>query len=212
MSSSKQWLPAVLAAALLTACAEAGPTDPGASPAGVELVAPTDRSARAPIDVSGDWNWTREEILSVPADWAFIFGLQPEGPITHFRCELEGVISLDQNGNTLSGVEVETDSRCETRGGQVVVQPGLGVQIPISEGRVVGRNVHLLIGDAILPCPVRAIVEEIDGGSAVSMRGTGRCTIPGHPKSDAPEGSPLDLDPPPKGTEKILRWEATRPV
>lgn len=44
------------------------------------------------------------------------------------------------------------------------------------------------------------------------MRGTGRCWVPGHPKSQAPEGSPFDLDPPPAGTEKIVVWEATRPA
>lgn len=209
MCTFRRWIPAVLAVALVTGCADAGPTAP--DDASAELAAvDAEAAAQAPIDVGGDWAWTREEILTVPADFAFIFGIAPEGPVTHFTCDLEGVITLVQDGSTLSGVEVETGSQCETRGGQVFVQPGLGVQIPIPEGRIVGRHVELVIGDPVLPCPIRAVITESAGGTALSMRGTGRCIIPGHPQSDAPEGSPLDLAPPPAGTEKIVTWEANR--
>lgn len=217
MIMTRRCAAAVLATALLVGCGDdtpTGPADPAAdAQAGPEAGRATggELSARAPLDVSGDWLWTRSEILTVPADFAFVFGIEPEGPVTHFRCELEGVLTLDQAGATLSGVEMETDSRCETRGGQVFTQPGLGALIPIPEGRIADRSVRLVVGDPVLFCPIQARVEEIEAGRAISMRGTGRCIIPGHPKSDAPQGSPLDLDPPPAGTEKIVAWVATRP-
>jgi hypothetical protein len=213
MLSSKRWLAvaSVGSLALVVSCADAGPTAPeDATPGEVFRVDGPEFTAKSTIDVAGTWDWRREELLTVPADFAFIFGIQPEGPITHFRCEVEGVITLAQSGDALSGVEVETASLCETRGGQVFTQPGLGLLIPIHEGRVTGSAVKLLIGDPVLRCPIRAVIEEAENGTAVRLRGTGRCIIPGHPKSDAPEGSPLDLDPPPRGTEKILVWEATR--
>jgi hypothetical protein len=213
MFSWKRWL-ATAGVGLLTlvvSCADAGPTAPDDGLSGdVTAVDDAELAAKSTIDVAGMWDWWREEILTVPADFAFIFGILPEGPITHFRCELEGVITLVQSGDALSGVEMETASRCETRGGQVFTQPGLGVPIPIQEGKVTGQTVQLLIGDPVLSCPIRAVIEEAENGTAVALRGTGRCIIPGHPKSDAPEGSPLDLDPPPAGTEKIVIWEATR--
>jgi hypothetical protein len=213
MLSSKRWLAvaSVGSLTLVVSCVDAGPTVPYDAPHGdVIPVDGPELTAKSTIDVAGTWDWRREELLTVPADFAFIFGIEPEGPITHFRCDVEGVITLVQSDDALSGVEVETASSCETRGGQVFAQPGLGLSIPIHEGRVIGRVVKLLIGDPVLPCPIRAVVEEAANGTAVSMRGTGRCIIPGHPKSDAPEGSPLDLDPPPRGTEKIVVWEATR--
>jgi hypothetical protein len=213
MRSSKRWqaVASVGSFTLVVSCADAGPTAlEDASRGDVFRFDAPGLTAKSTIEVAGTWDWRREEILTVPADFAFIFGIQPEGPITHFRCEVEGVITLAQSGDALSGVEVETASLCETRGGQVFTQPGLGLPIPIHEGRVTGRAVELLIGDPVLRCPIRAVIEKAENRTAARMRGTGRCVIPGHPKSDAPEGSPLDLDPPPAGTEKIVVWEATR--
>lgn len=219
MSTSTRWLPTTLAVALALACSNAGPTGladatnaAGPVELGVVGVDAAGQSAEAAIDVSGEWEWRREETFTIPDQFAFVFGFQPEGPVTHFRCEVEGVITLVQTGGALSGTEMETWSLCETRGGQIFPQPGLGVSIPIPEGRVTSRTVELVVGDAEVICPIHAVIQEVEGGVGQAMRGTGRCWVPGHPKSQAPEGSPFDLAPPPAGTEKIVVWEATRPA
>lgn len=211
MSTGSRWLAAMLVPALAPAlaCSDGGPAGPTAE--GLGAAGATQRAAQLPIDVSGEWEWRREEKFTIPDEFAFVFGFLPEGPITHFDCDVEGVITLVQAGSMLSGTEMETRSRCETRGGQVFTQPGLGVLIPIPEGRVRGRTVELVIGDAEVICPIHASVTGLEGGVAQTLSGTGRCWVPGHPKSNPPEGSPFDLDPPPAGTEKIVVWEAVRP-
>jgi len=213
IAGKRWWVPtlALLGSVVAAACADAAPTAPEDAAAEIEVVTTTGNSAQASIDVSGEWEWRREELFTLPAEFSFVFGIQPEGPVTHFRCDVEGVITLTQAGEILSGVETETWSRCETRGGQVFLQPGLGVPIPIPEGRVSGHRVKLVIGDAEVVCPIEAVVVDAAGGIAQGLRGAGRCWVPGHPKSEAQEGSPFDHDPPPAGTEKILTWEATRP-
>ena len=217
MDTKNRWAGTVLAAALIVGCGDqvtgpGGTPPPGAAAGGAAFEqVEAGRLASAPIDVSGDWEWHREEKLTIPADFAFVFGIVPEGPITHFECTIEGVMTLVQSGDALSGTEMETGSVCETRGGQVFVQPGLGVLIPIPEGRVRGRTLEITIGDAEVICPIHASIRSSNGGVAQALRGTGRCWVPGHPNANPPEGSPFDLDPPPAGTEKIVRWEAVRP-
>jgi hypothetical protein len=77
-------------------------------------------SESAPLaDVRGTWLWTEEALFSVAAPLTSVFfGIQPEGPITHFTCHESGTMTLTQSGSSFSGTATQ-DSECRTRGGQV---------------------------------------------------------------------------------------------
>lgn len=166
-------------------------------------------AAAAPPDLSGAWNWSRVEHLTLPA-WvaALVVGIEPEGPITQVTCEGSGTMTIDQSGRTFSGTATQTIHGCETAGGQQFQSPGASDPIVVADGRISGRSIHFRFeSPTVKPCPHDATISEIHAGTAVALTGTGRCFVPGHPKSE----SPIALDPPQAGTSKTVRWKAVRP-
>lgn len=188
-----------------------------------DAVAPTAESVRgqpaldhaaATPDVNGNWNWRRTENLRMP-DW-FVLGVlnsvpgnnvAPEGPNTHARCTSEGTMILNQSNHAVSGVAILTASACTTRGGQSFIQPGIGLPLTVSDGVIRSRSFHFSLANlTVTPCPMRTVITEQSNGTATAFSGTGRCVLPGHPKSE----SVVVLPPPPGGTSKTLSFEAWR--
>lgn len=98
-------------------------------------------SESAPLaDVRGTWLWTEEALFSVAAPLTSVFfGIQPEGPITHFTCHESGTMTLTQSGSSFSGTATQ-DSECRTRGGQVFSPPVFPPILDVAEGTIEGRS------------------------------------------------------------------------
>jgi hypothetical protein len=200
----------VTAMLLVVACTESPATDelgsllPTAPTASTALL-----SGGATPDLSGAWNWSRVEQLTMPS-WVaeFVFGIDPEGPITRVTCAPSGTMTLIQTGATFTGTATQTTHNCETAGGQQFQSSDAAIPIVVAEGRISGRAIRFSwAGPTVNPCPHQATISVIQGDTAVALTGTGHCFVPGHPKSE----SPIVLDPPPAGTSKILTWQAVRP-
>lgn len=192
---------ATMLAALIASCSDQV-SDP---------TAPTSRSSPSPsaalVDVSGLWNWSNEERLTMPEIVAAMFGIPPEGPITQIRCESSGTMVLTQVGSSFSGPAERTSISCETKGGFAFL-PGpqfAPVFFDVEDGRIRGNSIHFVFGGAPLPTPSHGVVSASVGGVATVLKGTGRTIVPGHPHS------PVPVDPPPGGTSTMIAWEATRP-
>jgi hypothetical protein len=159
-------------------------------------------------DVSGAWVWAAAGQLTVPASVVQrLFGIEPEGPITHLRCESSGTMQLSQTGATFSGSATRTAVTCETGRGHVFAPPVMAFpnSLPVADGVITGRAIHFLIGSvAGLGCPHNGAITSLDSGIATTLRASGRCIIPGHPQSPAP------VDPPPLGTSHDTSFVATR--
>ena len=159
-------------------------------------------------DVSGSWNWSGAGHLTVPsADVQRLLGIQPEGPITHLRCESTGTMELSQAGAIFNGSATRSTSRCETGGGHVFALPTTTFPntLAVVDGQITGRAVHFLLGAvAGLGCPHNGAIQDVEEGAATVLRATGRCIIPGHPQS------PVPRDPPPAGTSHDTSFVATR--
>jgi hypothetical protein len=162
------------------------------------------QAAGAAADISGEWSLSRVLQVTAP-DWvaALIFGIEPEGPVTVFRCESVGSMTLIQAGSEFTGTAAWASNACETKGGQVF---SAGFPTIAIHGQVSGRSLHFdWIEPGGLVCPQHGRINELANGVAGLLSGTGRCIVPGHPLS------PVPLDPPPGGTSKTLVWEAARP-
>jgi hypothetical protein len=160
-----------------------------------------DASAAQSVNVDGVWNISRVVQITAP-DWVavLIFGVAPEGVVTHILCETTGTMELFQDGETFHGTAQGTTSNCETHGGQSTSGGG-SADIVIVDGTIDGRSIKFdWLEDQMLVCPYKLVVSS-DGDR---LSGTGRCIVPGHPQSIVP------LDPPPGGTSKTLNFEATR--
>jgi hypothetical protein len=167
--------------------------------------APSTMEASVP-DVSGAWSWSATQHLTAPPFVAaLIFGIEPEGPITQLRCESSGTMDLVQNGVAFNGSATQTVS-CVTGGGHAFAPPPMAAppSFEVAGGRVTGNAIHFFFGAGELPCPYSGVITASDGATATTLNATGRCIVPGHPKSPAP------LDPPPAGTSKTVTWTATR--
>lgn len=167
--------------------------------------APDQSAAPAPV-IDGTWSWSRVVQLTAPP-WVaqLIFGIVPEGPVTHIRCESTGFMTLNQSSGSFSGSASTSTNDCETSGGQLFA--GALPAVLIADGKVNGRRVEFAwVEDGMLFCPYHGVASDVDGGLANQMDGTGRCIVPGHPKSGAP------LPPPPAGTSKTLSWTAARVI
>ena len=180
-------------------------------PMSISPIAPSGQSAVvAPLipDLSGSWNVSGTGYLTLPPFVAPIFGIEPEGPITHLRCEGSGTMQLVQSGSTFNGSFTRTAVTCETGGGLVFVPPPTAFPptLEVADGVITGRGLHFLLGSvAGLGCPHNGAITNVDAGTAMEIRANGRCIIPGHPQSPAP------LDPPPAGTSHDTGFVATRP-
>lgn len=189
----------LLAAGLFMGCSEDGPLAARESVSGPLGLA-------AIVDVSGIWNWSNVEELTVPVFVAEIFGLPIEGPITHFRCESSGTMTLFQVGASFSGPVDRTTISCLTNGGIAFVPPPAFSPpfFEIEDGRIVGKSIHFVFGGAPFPTPSHGVISGTEHGTATALKATGRTIVPGHPKS------PLPQAPPPAGTSKMIQWEAER--
>lgn len=169
-------------------------------------------SAGSLVDISGEWNWSNEEVLSFPPFIAALLGVQPEGPEGHntrARCESAGTMTLVQTDDTFNGTATKTFNHCLTKGGQSFNQPGSFLLI--SGGRITGGSLHFSFTGSVTvtPCPHHVVVSAIDNGVAVELTGTGRCILPDHPQSESPFTQDPQTDK--GGLSKTLRWEAVRP-
>ncbi len=174
-----------------------------------EPLAPSDGTslllAPAPVaDISGTWLWREDVIFSVAAPTTGVFfGIEPEGPITHFRCHETGTMTLTQSGSSFSGTASQA-SECRTRGGQVFSPPVFPSSLDVAEGRIEGHSVHMLFGAGDINCPYHATIS-MEAGQAVSLNGSGRCIEPGHPHSGIPlpsTGRPCGRNRPAHGWKK----------
>jgi hypothetical protein len=160
-------------------------------------------------DVSGSWNWSSAGHLTIPdSEVERLLGIEPEGPITQLRCEATGTMEVSQAGTIFNGSATRKTSRCETGGGRMLELPTATFPetLPIVEGLIKGRAVHFLFGAvAGLGCPHNGAIQDVVEDVARELTATGRCIIPGHPRS------PVPRDPPPAGTSHDTRLVATRP-
>jgi hypothetical protein len=202
MATSRS-LARVLAGLVFAGCSADGPFAPDAEPG--PLPVPQMANVAAVADISGQWNWTREEHLTFP-DWVapIIFGVLPEGPTTTARCSLTGVLTVIQTGTSITGSYGAMTSTCVTKGGQPF-SVVLGPPEPIT-GRITGKSVRFETDGFPVDCVHHGTVTDGQGGVAAEIRGGGRCIVPGHPKSDVP-----GFGPPPAGTEVFTSWVAFRP-
>jgi hypothetical protein len=178
----------------------------GPLPVSADLDGPAfSQGAGVAADVSGTWSVAGVLQLIVPEFVAeVILGIDPEGPVTHIRCTFSGTAELVQDGDTFSGTELQDPNQCVTRGGQAFQDEG--GPVPIVDGRINGRNISFALDDFPVFCPQQGVISDIQDGSANRMSGTGRCIVPGHPRSPY-----MDLPPPPLGVSKALSWEYSRP-
>ena len=162
------------------------------------------------MDVSGVWEWSDVSRLTLPRSVAILSGIEPEGPITHARCEAHGSMTLSQAGSTFSGVASAMSQRCVTHGGQVFSSPDAGLPKAVAGGEINGMGLRFSFANSLItPCPHQAVVSEVQNGVASALSGGGRCFVPGDPQYAGP------LPPPPAGeggTSKTLSWEALRPL
>jgi hypothetical protein len=193
----------------LVACSRADRVASGALATAAVPIAPSALVTSPVPDVSGPWNWSGTGHLTVPAsEVERLLGIEPEGPITHLRCEATGTMEVLQAGTVFNGSATRRTSRCETGGGRVLALPTatFPATLPIAEGLIEGRGVHFLLGAvAGLGCPHDGAIQDVVEGVATGLRATGRCIIPGHPQS------PVPRDPPPAGTSHDTSFVATRP-
>ncbi|WP_412061282.1 hypothetical protein [Rubrivirga sp. IMCC45206] len=172
--------PLLLALALVAGCSDAGPTASD----------PTD--ARPVLDVSGTWDWSEvTHIRATPFAAGAIFGVTPEGPVTHLSCPSAGTLTVAQTGETFSGTSTQAPAVCTTRGGQTAPAP-FPLALDIT-GEVRGRSLRFTFETGGFPCHYRGSLRAT-GGTPTAWRATGGCEVP-----------------PEFGKDKILDFVATRP-
>ena len=158
-------------------------------------------------DVSGAWVWSTTEHLTLPPFVAEqIFEITPEGMVTQLWCQTSGTLTLVQTGSTFTGSGTQS-ATCETGGGHRFDSPPTATPptIQVNDGRIRGKALEFTVDSGGMDCPHKGAITDLDGAVATELRATGRCIVPGHPKS------PVPLEPPPAGTSKSISWVATRP-
>ena len=142
----------------------------------VPMLDPPSATAQAPdpVNLAGDWAWTEEVLVVLPAEIALFFFQVPvpEGPVMHLRCASWGTMTLTQAGNVVAG-GASQQSTCTTRGGQAAVPPfppGFGVT-----GTLKGHALHfdLDVGEGFA-CPYQGSLSVV-AGQAVALNATGVC-------------------------------------
>lgn len=170
MRMLRGFLPALLVAA--AACGVDQATGPDETDARVDAAA---LDVVATTNVAGDWSWSETTVLKLRPAGAGVFGLVPEGPITHVRCESGGILSIAQNGSNIGGSATQA-STCTTKGGvefvPAVFPPGWTFT-----GELRGRSLRFTV-DAGFACHYRGSTA---GGV---VRATGACEVPKELGSD----------------------------
>jgi hypothetical protein len=130
-----------------------------------------------PPDVSGQWNWEEEVSITIPADFAVLFGvLDPKGPIVHIRCQSWGTMDLVQSGASFGGSATQS-ATCATSDGQDAPTPPFPPGWSV-DGTIVGGSIHFLldVGGGIV-CTYRGSISE-SGEIATRIRAQGDCDVP----------------------------------
>lgn len=141
----------------------------------------------AAIDISGTWTWSETVTTIIPPLIAGFIGITPEGPVTQATCSDFGTFNLVQTGNTFAGTATQT-SACITKGGQEYTPP-FPPTLDIVDGRIAGQGIEFSFSGE---CPYHGVIS-LSGGTAVQLRGTGKCEIMLHP-----------------ALLKTVSWQATR--
>lgn len=122
-----------------------------------------------PYDISGDWQWSEQNILTVPGYGAAFLGLQEEGPTLHFECVSGGTMNIEQDGNTFTAT-VAQSGECFTQRGQGPFYP-FPSTLDIS-GSVNERSIFIDFGD----CEYRGHLVIAPNSSTVrAIAATGNC-------------------------------------
>jgi hypothetical protein len=131
----------------------------------------------ADLDVDGVWDWRETTMLHLRPAAVALFGIAPEGPITTFRCEAAGELTITQNGAQFSGSATQS-SQCTTGGG-VVFDPSavFGNSWDLVNGQLQGRSFSFTVATAAFPCPYRGAVR-VTGGVVTALQATGHCEVP----------------------------------
>jgi hypothetical protein len=201
-------IPVAIVLIAVAGCADGGISGVAGMSSGRGSLAAGLTSAGSGADVAGDWQWSQELVLILPA-WAAqgIFGIQPEGPTTYSRCSATGAMTLSQTGSTFTGTSQATSGQCVTKGGQIFLGVAPAQPQPIVGGMIRGRSLqmHRIGAGGSVDCTSHGVITEVQDGEATALKGGGPCIVPGHPKSNVP------LDPPPGGVQTVLTWTAVRP-
>jgi hypothetical protein len=159
------------------------------------ITSPNIRLAKAIPDVAGSWTWNAFNQSAIPEEFVLpVLGptVQPEGPLTHFTCEVTGTMTLLTSEANFEGPANQTLT-CETKGGQSFTPPDafFPSTFSVENGAISGNSVHFeTVGGS---CTFHGRLQA-EGGLAVAMSATGVCTPPvrGVPKN------------------KVLTFEASR--
>jgi hypothetical protein len=146
--------------------------------------------------VSGTWDWEEVNQIVLPAEFGFLFGISPDGPVLRVTCHSSGELAITQVGDSFNGTASQ-QSTCETNDGQPTPTnpfpqgPG-AFEI---EGHITGRAVHFeaLVGEGFF-CPYNGSLR-VNGGMATELHATGRCDVP------------IDAQP---NVTKIISFDAVR--
>ena len=96
--------------------------------------------------------WTT--VLDLRPEAVALFGIEPEGRITHLRCSAWGQLGITQTGSDFTGTAIQT-SWCVTAGGNAF-DPSQAFPSSLSmEGHVQGRSLSFTVTTGVFPCPYR---------------------------------------------------------
>jgi hypothetical protein len=104
-----------------------------------------------------------------------IFGIAPEGPMTHIRCESGGGLTLLMQTQSAFTGSATQSSVCRTQGG-VVFTP-FPATLVVENGRILGHSFRFDFTSGGVSCPQQGGIRVRDG-QAVELRGTGDCRLP----------------------------------
>ena len=156
---------------LATGCSGAGaPAAPSAAAGSSPAVRPA-----VNLYLSGSWDWSETTVLQLTPPAAGLFGLAPEGPVTHVECESAGELTLTQAGSSFSGQATQSSS-CTTKG-SVTIDPALFPPGWTVEGELTAQALSFTVDTGIFPCHYRGSVR-VDDGEVSELTATGACEVP----------------------------------
>jgi hypothetical protein len=150
---------------LIAGCSDPGPTQ----------VEPQFAAGSAQVaDLSGEWAWSETTVIKARAFIVpILFGIAPEGPITHITCATTGTMQLTQTGTTFTG-SAQQSSSCVTKGGLAVPAP-FPPSLQVA-GHVTGGSFRFTF-DAGIACDYQGAIVARQK-SALRLQGSGDCQIP----------------------------------
>ena len=133
-------------------------------------------AAPTSVDISGIWQWTQTTLVQArPFTAAVIFGITPEGAMTHITCQSGGELTIVMlTESTFEGSATQS-STCRTRGG-FEFNP-FPPTLQLENGVITGQSFRFDFTSGGIPCPQTGGIQVLDG-QAVLLRGSGDCTLP----------------------------------